>query len=225
MGNPKGNVQHSNADRSGKKYLFAKSCAFVSILTLSLSFSEKVSATTIFCVSNYVDYKNKTLNSWNLANADTNYLYSDPNYGYSDSGEWCKRELAYQLNESYANPGASAVLVRLSVEPDLGSYISNRAAYEFIRPLTSSELVQYGCLSISSSSAFDGGILGALGDVFIDLLPSSPPDMRIPTILNNMLGQGTLAGNLAITLFNGIWQYLTIIVFVKFYKLLPGKST
>lgn len=64
-----------------------------------------------------------------------------------------------------------------------------------------------------------------IGNSLINFLPQSPENVRIPNIIANMVGQGTIGANLAIELYSAVWQYLAIIVFVKFYKLIPGKST
>lgn len=64
-----------------------------------------------------------------------------------------------------------------------------------------------------------------VGNSLINYLPQSPANVRIPNIISNMVGQGTIGANLAIELYSAVWQYLAIIVFVKFYKLIPGKST
>lgn len=57
------------------------------------------------------------------------------------------------------------------------------------------------------------------------ILPQTPNNMRLPTLISNMGGQGSLAGNLALELYSASWQYFAVIAFVKFYKLIPGKMT
>jgi hypothetical protein len=71
----------------------------------------------------------------------------------------------------------------------------------------------------------EAGFLKSAADLLISILPSTPNSMRLPTILANMGGQGSLAGNLALELYSTAWQYFAIIAFVKFYKLIPGKMT
>lgn len=67
--------------------------------------------------------------------------------------------------------------------------------------------------------------LAKLADALANFLPSSPDNVRLPTIIENLSGEQTLASNLAIELYSSAWQYLAIIAFVKFYKLIPGKGT
>jgi hypothetical protein len=70
-----------------------------------------------------------------------------------------------------------------------------------------------------------GGLLETAANVLSSVLPRTPEQFRIPTILANLGGQGSLAGNLALELYSGIWQYILIIVSIKFYQLIPGKFT
>lgn len=59
----------------------------------------------------------------------------------------------------------------------------------------------------------------------IERMPSSPDAIRLPTILQRQFGTGTLASELAIMLFNAVWQFLALQVSIGFYKLIPGKMT
>lgn len=59
----------------------------------------------------------------------------------------------------------------------------------------------------------------------IERMPSSPDAIRLPTILQRQFGTGTLASELAIMLFNSVWQFLALQVAIGFYKLIPGKMT
>ena len=70
-----------------------------------------------------------------------------------------------------------------------------------------------------------GFTLAKLATTLITILPSSPDSVRLPTIIANFGGAGSLAGNLGLELYSGVWQYLGIIAFVKFYKLIPGKMS
>jgi hypothetical protein len=56
-------------------------------------------------------------------------------------------------------------------------------------------------------------------------MPSTPKEFRIPTIIENQFGQGTLAAKLVLELYSSSWQLLTILALIKFYKLIPFKST
>ena len=62
-------------------------------------------------------------------------------------------------------------------------------------------------------------------DVFVKILPKTPDNLRLPTLIANMGGQGSLAGNFAVEIYSAAWQYFAIIAFIKFYKLIPGKMT
>jgi hypothetical protein len=51
------------------------------------------------------------------------------------------------------------------------------------------------------------------------MLPASPANMRIPTLITKMAGQNSLAGNLAIELYSGVWQFLGILTSFKLFKI------
>ena len=70
-----------------------------------------------------------------------------------------------------------------------------------------------------------GFSLSQVANSLIQIMPQSPSSVRIPTIISNLSGDGTLGANLAIEAYSAVWQYLAIICFVKFYKLIPGKAT
>lgn len=68
-------------------------------------------------------------------------------------------------------------------------------------------------------SASAGGQLKFPGiNQVIALLPQSPANMRIPTLINKMAGENSLAGNLAIELYSGVWQFLGILTSFKLFK-------
>jgi hypothetical protein len=69
----------------------------------------------------------------------------------------------------------------------------------------------------------NGGILSFPGmNQIIALLPPSPASVRIPTVITRMAGQNTLASNLAIELYSGVWQYLGLLVSFKLFKFFKG---
>jgi|GEM_PF-6049273 len=74
-------------------------------------------------------------------------------------------------------------------------------------------------------SANGGGVFGDAVNMLISILPSTPTNLRLPTILSNLGGQGSLAGNFAYELYTAAWQYYAVIALIKFYKLIPGKLT
>lgn len=70
-----------------------------------------------------------------------------------------------------------------------------------------------------------GFTLAQVADKMSEILPASPDAIRIPTILSNFAGDGSLAAQLAIEVYSGAWQALGLAAFITFWKLLPGKST
>jgi hypothetical protein len=65
-----------------------------------------------------------------------------------------------------------------------------------------------------------GGKVGFPGiNQVISMLPSSPQNMRIPTLITKMAGENSLAGNLAIELYSGAWQFLGILTSFKLFKI------
>jgi hypothetical protein len=69
------------------------------------------------------------------------------------------------------------------------------------------------------------GTLADAANMLASILPQTPTNMRLPTLIANMGGQGSLAGNLGLELYSAAWQYFSVIAFVKFYKLIPGKMS
>jgi hypothetical protein len=69
------------------------------------------------------------------------------------------------------------------------------------------------------------GATGANGNVgfpginqVVSMLPASPTDARIPTLITKMAGENSLAGNLAIELYSWVWQFLGILTSFKLFK-------
>jgi hypothetical protein len=69
-----------------------------------------------------------------------------------------------------------------------------------------------GCAASTGKVGFPG-----INQV-IPMLPASPSNMRIPTLISKMAGENTLAGNLAIELYSGVWQFLGILTSFKLFK-------
>ena len=68
-------------------------------------------------------------------------------------------------------------------------------------------------------AASAGGKVGFPGiNQVVPMLPASPSNMRIPTLISKMAGENTLAGNLAIELYSGVWQFLGILTSFKLFK-------
>jgi hypothetical protein len=80
----------------------------------------------------------------------------------------------------------------------------------------------YWCLLSGSSGNFN--ILTA-GDFLIQFLPSTPEAFRIPNQIEELFQEQTLAASLMIELYSAGWQFLLIMAFIKFYRLIPFKST
>jgi hypothetical protein len=72
---------------------------------------------------------------------------------------------------------------------------------------------QLGCAAASGNQANFPGLNQAIA-----LLPQSPLNMRIPTLITKMAGENSLAGNLAIELYSGVWQFLGILTSFKLFK-------
>lgn len=89
------------------------------------------------------------------------------------------------------------------------------------RALTEQEKTTYWCLISSGNSTDWVGNGGWL----IGWLPSSPESARIPTQIQNLFGDGTLAAALMLELYSSSWQLLLIFAVIKFYRLIPFKAT
>jgi hypothetical protein len=64
-----------------------------------------------------------------------------------------------------------------------------------------------------------GGKVGFPGiNQIVSMLPASPASGRIPTLITKMAGENSLAGNLAIELYSGAWQFLGILTSFKLFK-------
>jgi hypothetical protein len=64
-----------------------------------------------------------------------------------------------------------------------------------------------------------GGNVGFPGiNQVVSMLPASPASVRIPSLITKMAGENSLAGNLAIELYSGAWQYLGILTSFKLFK-------
>jgi hypothetical protein len=91
------------------------------------------------------------------------------------------------------------------------------AGYDYTRHVQtwdiSSVANQLGCSTANKPINFPG-----INQV-IALLPQSPSNMRIPTLINKMAGENSLAGNLAIELYSGAWQFLGILTSFKLFKI------
>lgn len=79
------------------------------------------------------------------------------------------------------------------------------------------------CLMIHQPEQF--GEFQDVANTLISILPQTPNNLRLPTIIANFAGQGTLGSNLALELYSSLWQFYALIAFIKFYKMIPGKGT
>ena len=77
--------------------------------------------------------------------------------------------------------------------------------------MTNEEKEQYWCYLDTA----DLGKFSSAADWLISFLPSSPESARIPNQITKLTGDGTLASNLLLELYSGIWQVLLIMALIK----------
>ena len=104
---------------------------------------------------------------------------------------------------------ASIIATRAIALPDTSDYTDNIQSWDM--SVVASKL---GCSAASGKALSFPGI-----NQIIALLPQSPTGMRIPTLITKMAGENTLAGNLAIELYSGAWQFLGILTSFKLFKI------
>lgn len=206
-----------------QKRIFIKVCAFCFAFTLIFISLKPVFAqqANYGCTATFIEPATKEIEVLYIRNFSQDSIW----YERDDPPTHCRLEV--QSRMQYDSSYVDKVLIATTVHPGSGSAVDDQFNLESTRLLTSAELAIYSCLFSASAGAVevDSGFLEVVGNKFLSLLPSSPDEAKIPTILSNMIGQGSLAANAAVEIYSGIWQFLTIIVFIKFYKLLPGKAT
>jgi hypothetical protein len=88
--------------------------------------------------------------------------------------------------------------------------------------LNEEEINLYWCLLSGSSGNFN---ILTVGDFQIQFLPSTPEAFRIPNQIELLFQEQTLAASLMIELYSAAWQFLLIMAFIKFSRLIPFKAT
>jgi hypothetical protein len=81
---------------------------------------------------------------------------------------------------------------------------------------------QVGHMPVTSSSGGGNSHDGSWFNPLIATLPQSPAAVKIPTIISKMAGEGSLASSLAVEIYSGIWQYLSLILGFKMFKFIRG---
>lgn len=116
---------------------------------------------------------------------------------------------AYSQSSSILATRAIQVNTAAGVSPNYTDYVQSYSMVQVADKL--------GC------PIANGGTLSFPGmNQIIALLPASPASVRIPTVITRMAGQNTLASNLAIELYSGVWQYLGLLVAFKLFKFFKG---
>lgn len=184
-------------------------------LFLGLIFSSETKAVEgqqLWCRFEFVDSEDVTLHSVVIS---LGQYSSSSGMGWTCIDSSSSLELFHKSN--FHLVGSSQALIDPGRDP-----MTYYRANTWQRPLTEEERNLYWCFLGQDISA--DGLLGA-GDFFVSLMPSSPDSLRIPTIIERMTGEQTLASNLAIELYSAGWQMFVLLAIIKFYKLIPGKST
>jgi hypothetical protein len=117
---------------------------------------------------------------------------------------------AYSYSYSYSWAAGSNVIATRAVSvPDNNDYTDYVQSWDMNQVAN-----KLGC-----------GATGANGNVgfpginqVVSMLPASPASVRIPTLITKMAGENSLAGNLAIELYSGAWQFLGILTSFKLFK-------
>jgi hypothetical protein len=89
-------------------------------------------------------------------------------------------------------------------------------------PVEGREINLYWCLLSGSSGNLN---ILTTRDFLIQFLPSNPEALRIPNQIELLFHEQTLAASLMIELYSAGWQFLLIMAFIKFYRLIPFKVT
>ncbi len=170
--------------------------------------NDKVLATyQTWCAIQYINITDSTLNSVAISLGDVS----------ASADEICpSAATSLSIFSKTDNKFLSATGVSTSGDP-IQYYITNT----WSRSLTEEEKEEYWCFL---NSADFGKFTGA-ADWLISFLPSSPESLRIPTQIQELFGQKSLAANLMIELYSAGWQFFVILALIKFYKLIPFKAT
>ncbi len=182
----------------------------MTFLTFSLacfSNSAHAQSSQTWCAIEYIDVKHQSMNSVAVGLGYVSY-----------SQEICE-DSAIQL-DLFTDKDMKVVAVSGSSTTSPESYYETNT---WSRQLSEEELDLYWCL-LSGSSSGNFNILTA-GDFLIQFLPSTPEAFRIPNQIELLFQEQTLAASLMIELYSAGWQFLLIMAFIKFYRLIPFKAT
>jgi hypothetical protein len=124
--------------------------------------------------------------------------------------DYCHDNGAAYSYSSYYNWGANSNIIatRAVSIPDSNDFTDYVQSWD-----TSTVASKLGCAATAGNQMSFPGI-----NQIIAGLPQSPANMRIPTLINKMAGENSLAGNLAIELYSGVWQFLGILTSFKLFK-------
>jgi len=139
--------------------------------------------------------------------------------GYVNYSQEICEDSAIQLN-LFADKDMKVVNASGSSTTSPETYYENNT---WSRQLNEEEKDLYWCL-LSSNSSGNFNVLSA-GDFLIQFLPSTPETFRIPNQIELLFQEQTLAASLMIELYSAGWQFLLIMAFIKFYRLIPFKAT
>lgn len=138
-------------------------------------------------------------------------------YSLSSYKEYCHDNYGFS---NYSNGSRGTIIASSAFIVDADAFDEPQLGY--IQHWNFSEVSsELGCHASSSDNS-EGFNFASLGAAIAPLLPQSPEQFRLPTIISNMAGQGTLAANLAIELFSAVWQYAALLLGFKFIKFLRG---
>ncbi len=189
---------------SGIKLIFG-----ATFLTFSLAYfssSAQAQASQTWCAIEYVDVQHQSMNSVAIGLGYVNY-----------SQEICEDSVV-QL-QLFSDKDIKVVSVSGASTNSPESYYENNT---WSRQLNEEEKDLYWCLLSSSSGNFN---ILSTGDFLIQFLPPTPEAFRIPNQIELLFQDQTLAASLMIELYSAAWQFLLIMAFIKFYRLIPFKAT
>jgi len=216
------NVRADPAFMVDDKFLFGNTECLDITIWLSATLDLDSYYASLGVLNNFDDFVD-FLNSLNNPNVEK--MSIDPILLASSTPEYPPVNLSKPIEEMSPFPLRPRVLFKNLFEAQANGFEFHQ--FDFLDQLLNNDQRKaYYCLKldlddiINFEEEFNKRFLA-----LIDLLPSSPPFMRIPTMLSNMFQYSTLARELAIMCYNAGWQYLVLIAALKLYRLIPGKRT
>jgi hypothetical protein len=158
-----------------------------------------------------LNHGNRITSSYAGSSSSINMLYNNRPATLSLVRDYCHdagTAYGYSYGYSYSwATGSNIIATRAVSVPD------NNDFTDYIQSWNMSEVAdRLGCAASRGRVGFPG-----INQV-ISMLPQSPTNMRIPTLITKMAGENSLAGNLAIELYSGAWQFLGILTSFKLFK-------